>query len=49
MNIRPLVARAKQLYPASRSMRKAWVKQTKYLLETGSHVLQTGRFRTGRG
>ena len=48
MSIRQLVARAKEIYPLSRQMRKAWVRQTKYLQDSGGHILQTGRFRWGR-
>lgn len=45
--IKNLVKRAKELYPQSRQMRKAWVRQTSYLYNNHRHALQTGGFRVG--
>jgi hypothetical protein len=43
-----LVTRAKTLYPSSKFMRHQWVRKTEALLQSGSHILQTGQFRSGR-
>lgn len=42
-----LVARAKNLYPHSKSMRKQWVRQTLHLTQTGRQGLNTGGWRAG--
>lgn len=47
--LKKYLRRAKQFYPQSRDMRKAWVRQTLDLVTGGSHILQTGRFKNGRG
>lgn len=45
--IRQLVKRGLQLYPASRAMRKQWVRHTLELEARGRHALDTGGWRAG--
>lgn len=40
--IKNLVKQAKQHYPKSKRMRKAWVKQTHELIQSGKHGLLSG-------
>jgi hypothetical protein len=47
MSIRYLILKARRYYPHSKKMRKAWVRQTKYLFDTGRHALLTGGFTAG--
>lgn len=42
LTLRKLVARGMELYPASKSMRKRWVKQTSELLVSRRHGLLNG-------
>jgi len=39
-----LIKRAAELYPQSFYMQMQWIKQTKYLIETGKHILLRGKY-----
>lgn len=47
MNIKQLIQRASELYPTSKRMQRAWVRQTFQLYASGKHALQNGGWKNG--
>lgn len=43
-NLKDLIKRSTELYPASQAMRRQWVRKTYHLYSTGAHLLLTGQF-----
>jgi hypothetical protein len=46
-NVRDLVEKAKRFFPHSKGMRKAWVRKTIALHQSGRHALNTGGWKNG--
>lgn len=44
-DVKSLVNRSKDLYPTSNFMRKQWIKSTINLIDSGRHVLITGKWK----